>query len=119
MLSSQRCEWNAIDGLPSGVSTSRRNTRRRNAPSDYPPGATNCSRRSSDSSWTATLMSSLAITLTVFAHNEDVIPRYRRFMKPGQERRGSWKAIFRRVSIMHLDAPLKNASAGTDQREGV
>src|SRR5438874_3131075 len=110
MPSSQRCELNDINGPPFGESTSRRNTRRRNAPSDCPPGVTNSFKRSSGSSWTATLMSSSVNILTVSALVEDAIPRYKISMKPGQARRGTWKAIFPPASTAcHMTFCLKHS----------
>src|SRR2546421_11861643 len=93
MPSLQRCEWNGIDGPPSDASTLRRKTQPRSAPSDCQPGAISSCKRSSGSFWTATLMSSSVIILTVFVLVEDVIPRYKTSMKLGQAQRGTWKAI--------------------------
>src|SRR5947209_6901021 len=50
-----------------------------------------------------------------FVLNEAATPLCGKWNRLGQEPNGMWRAISRNVSIMHLDAPLKNASSGTFQ----
>src|SRR4249919_3723776 len=50
-----------------------------------------------------------------FVRDETAIQHLLPSNKPGMARAGSSKEISKPVSIMHLDAPLKNASAGKFQ----
>src|SRR5947209_4773479 len=112
------CGMSGIDGNPPGASTSRKRMVG-NVRLAFNPGRINCCKKSCASSLTPTLSLSLAPIPTGSDQNGDVTRHCGKSTTTGWERFGSSRATSRNVSIMHLDAPLKNASSGNCQTAAV
>src|SRR5437588_2831756 len=82
-------------------------------------GPTNCSKKSYASFLKHITRDNLINTHMDLDPNADVILRSGKSIMDGWEPPGLSKEISRNASIMHLDAPLKNASSGNCQNAAV